>query len=212
MRDFPVFSTENGVGSLVLKEIPYSGIAYIKLLDASAPFEFLNECVEFCSMAGAQRIYASGHEILNSYPFYTAIWKMAACRDCIPQLKASLFPVTEKTAQQWLQIYNQKMKGIPNSSYMSLRDMDQMVKMGGGYFVHENGTLLGIGRVSADRIEVVVSISQGAGERIVSTLVDALNAEQVQLEVASVNEKAVALYERLGFVKTCEISSWYQVK
>lgn len=207
-----MFSTENGVGSLVLKEIPYSGIAYIKLLDVSAPQEFLKECIDFCCMAGAQRVYASGHDILKTYPYYTAIWKMSAARDSISHSCVSLFPVTEKTAQQWLEIYNQKMKSVPNSSHMSMRDMDQMIKMGGGYFVHEDGNLLGIGKVSNHQIDVVISVSRGAGEKVVSALAHALNTEQVQLEVSSANEKAVALYERLGFVKTCEISSWYQVK
>ena len=34
MRDFPFFTTEYGVSSLVLKEIPYRSEAYIRILDA----------------------------------------------------------------------------------------------------------------------------------------------------------------------------------
>ena len=45
MRDLPVFTTENGVGSLVFKEIPYSGTAYVTIHDSSFPTEFLMECV-----------------------------------------------------------------------------------------------------------------------------------------------------------------------
>ena len=40
MRDFPMFTTENGVGSLVLREIPYRGVAYVTIRDASAPIAF----------------------------------------------------------------------------------------------------------------------------------------------------------------------------
>ncbi len=40
MRDIPVFSTENGVASLGLREIPYSAEAYITLQDTQAPAEF----------------------------------------------------------------------------------------------------------------------------------------------------------------------------
>ena len=33
MRDFPIFSTETGVSSLTLKEIPYKKQAYIRIQD-----------------------------------------------------------------------------------------------------------------------------------------------------------------------------------
>ena len=98
MRDFPIFTTENGVGSLVLKEIPYRGVAYITIRDSSAPAEFLNECADFCRAVGAQHVYASGHSILESYPVYTSIVQMSASTEFIPETDAALFPVTEKTA------------------------------------------------------------------------------------------------------------------
>ena len=68
MRDFPVFTTENGVGSLSLKEIPYSGIAYVTIHDSSFPTEFLKECLDFCRAVGATKVYATGHETLEVYP------------------------------------------------------------------------------------------------------------------------------------------------
>ena len=33
MRDFPIFTSEFGVSSLILKEIPYRGEAYIRIRD-----------------------------------------------------------------------------------------------------------------------------------------------------------------------------------
>jgi len=38
-----------------------------------------------------------------------------------------------------------------------------------------------------------------------------LEGQTMELEVASTNERAIRLYERLGFVKTAELSRWYQV-
>ena len=70
MRDFPVFSTENGVGSLVLKEIPYNGAAYVTIHSSSFPTEFLNECVEFCRAVGARDVYAAGDDCLRQYPLH----------------------------------------------------------------------------------------------------------------------------------------------
>ena len=33
----------------------------------------------------------------------------------------------------------------------------------------------------------------------------------LRLEVASTNERAIALYEKIGFVKVQELSRWYRV-
>lgn len=211
MRDFPMFTTENGVGSLVLKEIPYSGIAYVTIRDSSVPKEFLNECLEFCKVVGAQHIYASGHEILTSYPFHTSVIRMSAAVDAIPQTDASIFPVTDKTIGRWREIYNDRMKCVDNAAFMSDAAASDLLKRGDGYFIHKDGELLGIGIASDDRIDCVASYKPGCGRTVVSALTHALMSEQVILEVASTNERAIRLYESLGFIKTAEISKWYKI-
>ena len=62
MKDFPVFTTENGAASLVLKEIPYKKEAYITLRASQAPQALLEECVSFCRACGAEKIYATRSE------------------------------------------------------------------------------------------------------------------------------------------------------
>lgn len=212
MRDFPIFSTENGVGSLFLREIPYGGNAYIQIQSSSAPVAFLKECMDFCVLAGAGNIYAAGAEALEEYPFHTEIWKMQGDARKLPRSNVALFPVTEKTAEQWRTIYNDKMKGVPNSGYISFMDMKQICKDGSGYFVHENGMLLGIGKASFGKIDVVISLQPGAGERVVCALAHGVCGDYVELEVASTNHKAVSLYERLGFIKCKCLSRWYRIK
>ena len=107
MRDFPMFTTENGVGSITLKEVTYKGIAYIKIQSSLLPEAFLQECIDFCKMAGAEKIYASGHKMLETYPLHNAIWLMSALRERLQETDAALFPVTEKTADTWRSIYNE---------------------------------------------------------------------------------------------------------
>jgi len=211
MRNIPVFSTENGVGSLTLKEIPNSGIAYIKIGASQEPAAFLQECTDFCKAVGAERIYASGHEFLEKYPFHTAVWRMSCQIDELPDTDAALFPVTEKTLECWRVRYNRAMKDVANASYMTAMDARQMLKRGDGYFVHREETLLGIGIASGETIEAVVSNQPGAGREVVLALAHALCGTQITLEVASVNERAVRLYERLGFIKNAEISRWYKI-
>ena len=211
MRDFPVFTTENGVGSLVLKEIPYRGVAYITILDSSFPTEFLQECEEFCRIAGASKIYARGHEILQSYPLYTTVVRMSADLMSIPRSDAMLFPVTEKTLARWREVYNQKMEYVDNSSYMSEQDAKVMLKRGDGYFVHRGGNLLGIGMASENHIACIASVVPGGGREVVSVLAHALMDGCVTLEVASTNQKAIKLYEGLGFTAVSELSTWYKI-
>ena len=211
MRDFPVFTTENGVGSLVLKEIPYSGIAYVTIHDSSFPTEFLSECLQFCRVAGADCVYASGHEILEAYPFHTAVIQMSAAQEAIADTDACLFPVTDKTLTQWREIYNNKMKGVDNASYMSERGAGEMLRRGNGYFVHKHGELLGIGIASDVRIDCVAAVKPGSGRDVVSALNHALMCERVILEVASTNARAIKLYESMGFIKIKELSRWYKI-
>ena len=211
MRDFPVFTTENGVGSLVLKEIPYSGAAYVTIRDSSFPTKFLDECVSFCRAVGAEKIYATGCDLLKKFPVYMSVIRMTASIDTIPQTEACLFPVTEKTISQWCEIYNDRMKQVDNAAYMSENAGKEMLKRGDGYFVHTDGTLLGIGIASCDGISCVASVVRGKGRDVVSALAHGLCGDTIQLEVASTNHRAIRLYESLGFTQTAELSRWYKI-
>lgn len=211
MKNIPVFTTENGAASLILKEIPYSQAAYIQIQDTLEPEKLLSECVDFCRAVGAEVVFAANHPYLERYSFHAAIWQMVRAREGLADTDAALFPVTEQTLEAWRELYNRRMADVPNASYMTAADARQMLNRGDGYFVHRGETLLGIGMASGERIDAVVSAQPGAGQEIVLALNHALSGERITLEVASSNERAVRLYERLGFLKTTEISVWYRV-
>lgn len=211
MKDIPIFTTENGAASLILKEIPYSKAAYIKLQHTLEPEKLLHECVDFCRMAGAEAVFAEGHPYLEQFPFHTSIWQMTRARAGLADSDASLFPVTEKTVEEFRTLYNRRMADVPNFSYMTVQDSKGLLIKGNGYFVHTGENLLGIGIASGDRIDGVIAVQPGAGETVVLALNHALSGETVSLEVASENKKAVRLYERLGFVPVQEISRWFTV-
>ena len=212
MKDLPVFTTEHGVASLILKEIPYQETAYIILRDSLEPMALALECADFCRACGAERIYATGRDMLTSYPFFTAMWEMSCLRESIPDTDAALFPVQEQTLIQWQDIYNRKVKKVPNGAWMTDTDAKEMLAKGDGYFIHRGDTLLGIGRASTDCIDWVASVQTGAGADVVKALAHAVTEDRITLTVASANQKAVALYVRLGFLKTAEISRWYQLR
>lgn len=211
MRDIPVFTTEAGVASLILKEIPYTAEAYIKLQDTRDQEWLLKVCCDFCAAAGAERIYASGHAMLGNYPLHTAVWQMSRLRDGLSETDAALFPVQKQTLELWRSLYNEKMKSIPNASYMTMHDAQKMLAKGNGYFVHMGDTLMGIGVASGDRIDAVIAAVPGAGRDVLLALNHALSGEQIILEVASANTRAISLYSSLHFVKTAELARWYRI-
>ena len=214
MRDFPMFPTEYGLASLVLKEIPYREEAYITVLDVQPDGleEHLKECVSFCRMAGAEKVYAKGHEDLEQYPLHTAVYEMRGVAQADPEHMACLFPVTAETVTRWRSIYNERMAGVDNAGTMTGRDEKTILESGGAYFVHDNGNLLGIGWLEDTKLLAVASVVPGAGQRVVRTLMTLVEGADMTLEVASTNERAIRLYEKLGFLKTREISRWYRVK
>lgn len=211
MQNLPMFTTEYGAASLFLREIPYRGRAHIKIQSSLDPEKLLEECVSFCRMCGAEWIDAAGHDYLEKYPLITALWAMQCPRDALAETDACLFPVTEATVQQWLDIYNERMADVPNAAYMDSRDGRELLNTGDGYFVHRDGLVLGIGKAKDDFIDTVISVEPGAGETVLRALCSALQCETVRLWVASENHRAVRLYQRLGFVKTKELSRWYRV-
>lgn len=209
MKDLPAFTTENGVASIVLQEIPYTQNAYVTIHSSASPKEFIRECGGFCRAAGAERVYAKGHEKLKDYPYHTAIWEMEGLLSAIPDLGAECTAVSEETLEKWCEIYNRKMAAVPNAAYMGRHKKDMI--LAGGCFVYEGQVLLGIGMVSDKKIDAVASLISGGGEKIVSSLCHKLGTERIALQVASENHKAVALYEKLGFQKQAELGKWYKI-
>lgn len=210
MRDFPFFDTEFGVASLVLKEIPYRGEAYITLRDSLEPEKLLAECVAFCRICGAEKIFATGASMPEGYPLHTILLEMrgpvrtdGACDH--------LFPVTESTVARWRQIYNERMRPVDNGATMETRDEARILSSGGAYFIHREGELLGIGWLEGSKLLAVAAVKPGAGERVLRTLMSAVPEETMTLEVASTNQRAIRFYERMGFLPVREISRWHSI-
>ena len=211
MKDIPVFHTEYGVASLFLREIPYRQRAHIKIQSSLEPDKLLEECISFCRACGARWIDAAGHDYLKKYPPIATLVSMQRDLSGIPQTDACLFPVTESTVQQWLDIYNERMADVPNAAYMDGADGKELLKTGDGYFIHRDGTLIGIGKAAGDYIDTVISVIPGGGEAVVLALASLLTGDTARLMVADTNVRAVRLYERMGFVKGKEVSRWYRV-
>ena len=211
MKDIPVFTTEYGVASLTLREIPYRERAYIKIQSTCEPDKLLEECVAFCRACGAEWISAAGDSYLEQYPLITEMWLMTCNREMIGETDACLFPMTEETVERWLQIYNQRMADVPNAAYLDSKDGKEFLENGDCYFVHRNGKLLGIGKAAEDYIDIVIAAEPGMGATVVQALCSVLTEDVVRVVVAATNERAVKLYQRMGFFAVNVITKWFRV-
>lgn len=210
MRDIPMFTTEYGVASLVLKEIPYRQEAYICILATEQPRELLDECISFCRACGAEKIFARNHEILEQYPLHTSIVKMRGIARVDESKVENLFPVTEQTVSGWREFMNHRLKDVDNAGTLVSQGEKEILESGGAYFVHKNDKLLGGGWVKDGKLLLLAAVP-GAGERVMHTLMSLQPDQPMELDVASTNSRAIRLYERLGFVKTEELRRWHKV-
>lgn len=211
MKDFPMFTTEFGVASLILKEIPYRNEAYIIIQDTQQPEQLLQECISFCRMCGADRIYARGHEITQGYPLHCAVYEMRAEVRIDDSKVEMLFPVTEETVGQWRQLMNERLRSVDNAATLEKKDEKEILSSSGAYFVHRSGQMLGAGWLEENELKLIASAQSGAGERVLHTLLSVAAQQEVKLDVASTNERAIHLYEKYGFIKTAERRRWYRV-
>jgi ribosomal protein S18 acetylase RimI-like enzyme len=106
---------------------------------------------------------------------------------------------------------NQRMKGVDNAAFLTVADEKKILASGGAYFVHHNGELLGLGWMDDAKLLLVTSVKPGAGERIMHSLMSLVEGSDMTIEVASTNDRAIRLYEKLGFMKIREVVKWYKI-
>lgn len=211
MKDFPMFTTEFGVASLVLREIPYRGEAFILIQDTLQPDELLAECISFCRICGAEKIYARGHEIVEKYPLHCIVYEMRGRAEADETKVENLWPVTEETVTQWRELMNEKMRPVDNSGTLEKKGEREILDSGGAYFVHQEGELLGAGWLVDNELRLVASCKAGMGERVCHTLFSLIPGQEVKLDVVSTNTRAIRLYEKLGLIRTSERRRWHRV-
>ena len=213
MKDFPVFTTDWGVSSLILREIPYRAEAYIHIQDVQPEGfeEHLKECAAFCRMAGADRVYATGTQLLQAYPEYMSVYEMRGMAWVDPEKMVNLFPVTEQTVGRWRSLMNERLRSVDNAATLTAFDEKKILQSGGAYYIHRSGELLGLGWMEDTKLLLVAAVKPGAGETVMHSLMSLVEGADMTIEVASTNDRAIRLYEKLGFMKAREVVKWYKI-
>ena len=213
MKDFPVFTTDWGVSSLILREIPYRAEAYIHIQDVQPEGfeEHLKECAAFCRMAGADRVYATGTQLMQAYPEYMSVYEMRGMAWVDPEKMVNLFPVTEQTVGRWRSLMNERLRSVDNAATLTAFDEKKILQSGGAYYIHRSGELLGLGWMEDTKLLLVAAVKPGAGETVMHSLMSLVEGADMTIEVASTNDRAIRLYEKLGFMKMREVVKWYKI-
>lgn len=213
MQNIPAFATDTGVSTLILEEIPYKKVAFVRIQDAQPGGlkAHLAECATFCTVAGAEKVLASGNGELSEYPLHSIVYRMA-----MPlthrEPEAALWPVTRENVGRWRELYNRAMAGFDNHATLTSRQETDIVQSGGACFVHRDGLLLGLGWIQGNELTALVSLVPGMGETVARTLLTLIPDDMVTLEVVSHNTRAIRLYQRMGFVITGELRRWYRIR
>ena len=149
-------------------------------------------------------MYVDGISIPTSYPHYTDVLEMRRKSCDIPETDANLVPIAEETLEQWRLLYNENMRNIPAAFFMSVGRAQEILRNGTGYFVNYKNELFGIGVADKNRIDCIISLIPGAGRDVLCALCKVLTGDEIVLEVASTNERAVSFYEKMGFSVTSD--------
>ena len=211
MKNIPMFTTDNGVASLILEEIPYKKLAYVRVHTSTSPQLLLDEAISFCRAVGAEKILATGATCFEVYPKYSQIVRMQCKTSVLEKSNLKLCLVTAATLPRWCDIYNSRMSEVPNAATMNGVNSSKLLSEGDCYFVYDDTCLVGIGKITNSSVDVIASVVRGKGEAILRALCCAINAEYVTVDVAVNNYSAFSLYKRMGFEEIETLSTWYCV-
>lgn len=219
LNNIPVYFSSGGTATLILREIPYSGRAYILLrtlfpdsLDAA-----VRDCVNFCVQCGAGRCFVSLDGATEPLPLPHAydILRLHCNKADLPTPAAPvpLIPITPENDSHYLRIYNRCFAEVSHALFYDRGQLQRIYREGQSAFLAlaPDGAPCGIGELHGNELAAVALLPEyrGRGTDLTLALLEHCPGPEITLTVASDNGPALALYDRLGFRVTATESSWY---
>lgn len=215
MKDIPIFTGQYGIGSLILREIPYKQCAYVLVRSAREGHmaDFLEECSGFCRAAGAEWVLASAPEPLSFLPHVHDMLEYACRRDQLPppMRPVDLEPLCDDNAERYREIYNDLFRAIPNAATCTPEDLRRLREKSRAFLAKVGGETAGICQWTGSELNTIGVLPnfRGLGHRLALTAFGQMEGEVITLRVSSSNGPALRLYQKLGFDRTQVLSSWY---
>ena len=210
MKNIPVFTTNAGIATLILREIPHFGRAYILPQSIFSNEEALvRECADFCRMAGAERVDVKLQSAVPGTAFSCEIWELVRHELPIPESNLQLERVRPDTAEAYRSFYNRRFRTVDNAAWCSAADAAEVAEQG-GYILLERDEVIGAGQIWEGELRAIAAGKKGLGYALACALLRQGGPGPVRLQVASSNAPALQLYERLNFEKSAVRSRWYR--
>lgn len=220
MNNIPVYLSQGGTATLILREIPYKQTAYIILrsfLPQMLPL-MIQDCVSFCKGCGAERCLLSSAdpEVTLSLPQAYEILYMKAEKALLPPPKApfDLVPLSPENESIYQRIYNQCFADVSHALTYEQEQLARIYREEQQAFValDPDGRPCGMGELHGNELAAVGLLPEfrGQGKNLTLSLLQHCPGPELTLTVVSDNARAIRLYEDLGFTVTGTESVWYQ--
>ncbi|EPR12208.1 GNAT family N-acetyltransferase [Ruminiclostridium papyrosolvens] len=229
-----------GLASVVLKECKEKGIAYVIKVDInenvedkkSAICEILQESKYIAKKYGANQVYLGTKDDtiikilknLGMEKLYSVIRMKLDDRN-VKYKPLDLIELSEQNKNEYLTIYNNSFREVPNGSTLTEKEVEEYVKNADEnncyYIVTVNNEKVGflqfnieegIGEFDLGLLKVVRG--KGYGKLLLETAISFLNEKKVaeiDLIVVTKNIVALNMYKKRGFKENVLLSDWFQV-
>lgn len=228
-----------GMALIILKECNKKGIAYIIKLDINESFEdkltALSEIIEesknIAKKYGAREIFLGTKDdtiiknlnTLNIEKQYSAV-RMTLENRRVKYSPLSLVKLSEENKKEYLTIYNDAFKEVPNGETLTESEIYEYIKKTDGnnhYIAIINNKMVGflqfnikdgVGEFDLGLIES--ARGKGYGKIILETAISFLNSKKVKeigLIVITKNTLAYDMYKKRGFKESKLVSDWFKL-
>ena len=217
MQNIPIFTGVHGMATLILKEIPTSGLAYVLVRSVWKDdlAGLLAEGRDFCRAAGAETVYGSWDARTLPAEHAYDVWELTMDRDALPQPPEALplTPLTAENGRDYLAVYNRCFAGMPGHASYDHRDLQRLAGKHLAFLVYRDGVPAAVAELGENKLEGlgVLPEYRGLGYPLALTALARLPGPTLSLRVASTNTRALALYHRIGFGGEKIVSRMYRL-
>ena len=218
MNNIPLFLGQSGTATLILREIPVSGRAYILLrtVQPGCLCQLLAECRDFCVQWGAKRCFAAREGTSLPLPHAYDILKMTARKELLPSPPGiELIPLCPDNEKDYGRIYNRCFLHVSHAGSYDRKQLQRIYAQEQQAFLapEPDGSFYGIGELHGNELAAVGVLPEhrGKGTALTLELLSRCPGPELSLTVASDNEKALRLYRKLGFSVSETESSWFEL-
>lgn len=217
MNNIPMFTGANGMATLILREIPLCGRAYVLIRSVwnDRTEALLEECAQFCRAAGAREIYVSdGRNALPAEPAHTVL-ELSVEKSALPlpEHPVPLVPLSKENSQIYLDIYNRCFRDVVGTASYDYRDINRLLGKDLAFLAMKDQKPAGIAELGDNYLEGVAvdPAFRGLGRDLTLTALARLPGPVVKLKVHDCNTRALNLYRRLCCWKETVVSYWWKI-